>query len=813
MAALFPTPVMQFFDANGNPLVGGKLYTYAAGTTTPLATYTDSTGATANTNPVILNSRGEAAIWVGTANYYMVLLDSDNVQAWTADNVGGSVSLAALAASGGSALIGFIAAGTGAVTRTVQSKLRETVSVKDYGAVGDGVTDDTAAIQACINAVEASTYGGVVYLPTGTYKVTSNLTVTWPKLCVLRGDGSQLTFIWDYRTSVGTAGVVYYNSTAAAGGDNAYMATWTGGFSIVKKVNFTIVTGLVITTVGTGKGLYAAGVVGGTFQDIWVTGYEYNIYMVDCLGFAMRDLYLNQCNYGLYMAGYVSLSGPNVGAIDHMIASACGVWGLYVNGGTVQVYDCTISDCGTMATTSGGACIITDTTIGLPKTTTISNSWFERNRGSADIYAINNYTVPVSLAAANNLFSRLDSTYYTTNNIYVLNSGNSALQLESNSNGFAGYGTYVANASRLYIAVGGTYAALVYTSYIGDSYASATETPVLIPTAASNFSSLGIGTSTLAITSSGSNLSFGGQFAVVPTLGIAPGTTNTYLNGGPSLRWSNVYSVLGNYSGAITWGAYTMAVPTGSTSTFLRNDGTWTTPSAGGTPTLNSVTGAGNTTTANIIYQASGGSSTAFVGNSTGNWLSLNGVAEVVPSGGIAPVTNNTYVLGSTSFRWANTWSVLADISGVITWNTYAIPAPLGSTTTYLRNDGTWAAPAGTLTSTNYTYTGTGTGFTTSPTATISYTRIGDIITMDTANISGTSNAATFTITGGTTNMRPATDKQCYVGIVNNGVSQMGSVIIKTTGVIEVYSNVGGVAFTAIGTKGIYGSSFSYTTV
>jgi hypothetical protein len=81
---------MQFFTANGVPLSGGKLYTYAAGTVTPLATYTDYNAGTANTNPVILNSRGEASIWLGTSMYYMVLKDSTDVQIWTADNVTGS---------------------------------------------------------------------------------------------------------------------------------------------------------------------------------------------------------------------------------------------------------------------------------------------------------------------------------------------------------------------------------------------------------------------------------------------------------------------------------------------------------------------------------------------------------------------------------------------------------------------------------------------------------------------------------------------------------------------------------------------------
>jgi len=87
MASLTPIPKLQFFDANGNPLVGGKLYTYAAGTTTPLATYTDSTGASANTNPVILDSRGEANVWLEDAQYKFVLQDANSALIWTVDNI------------------------------------------------------------------------------------------------------------------------------------------------------------------------------------------------------------------------------------------------------------------------------------------------------------------------------------------------------------------------------------------------------------------------------------------------------------------------------------------------------------------------------------------------------------------------------------------------------------------------------------------------------------------------------------------------------------------------------------------------------
>ena len=81
-------------------------------------------------------------------------------------------------------------AGTGAVARTVQDKARESVSVKDFGAKGDGVTDDTTAIQAAINYTII--VGGALYFPAGTYKITSALTVdtgVYTKGIILYGDG------------------------------------------------------------------------------------------------------------------------------------------------------------------------------------------------------------------------------------------------------------------------------------------------------------------------------------------------------------------------------------------------------------------------------------------------------------------------------------------------------------------------------------------------------------------------------------------------------------------------------------------------
>jgi len=164
----------QFSDNNGNPLSGGKLYTYAAGTTTPLATYTTDVGDVAHTNPIILDSAGRVPggqIWLtdGSVDYKFLLETSFSTLVGTFDNIPATLS-------GSAANIVYLPAGTGAVATTVQAKLRESVSLKDSGAVGDGVANDLSAIQTFLNANSFKFYlvahnynlgGGTLTLPEG----------------------------------------------------------------------------------------------------------------------------------------------------------------------------------------------------------------------------------------------------------------------------------------------------------------------------------------------------------------------------------------------------------------------------------------------------------------------------------------------------------------------------------------------------------------------------------------------------------------------------------------------------------------------
>jgi len=82
----------QFFDNSGAVLTGGLLYTYTAGTTTPVTTYQDSAGSTPNANPIVLDSVGRvsAEVWLTTgAAYKLVLKTSTGTTLWTMDNLRG----------------------------------------------------------------------------------------------------------------------------------------------------------------------------------------------------------------------------------------------------------------------------------------------------------------------------------------------------------------------------------------------------------------------------------------------------------------------------------------------------------------------------------------------------------------------------------------------------------------------------------------------------------------------------------------------------------------------------------------------------
>lgn len=183
-------------DKFGNVIVGASVAVYVYGTTTPATIYSGNGTGLLPSNTVTTSSLGEFAFYAANGRYSLsitatnfvaesysdfILYDPADIGAVTASGVAftpfGTVAatnvqnaiqevVTDLSASSGSSLVGFLQSGTGAQARTVQAKLRETVSVKDFGAVGDGISDDTAAFTAAKNARGSDP----VFIPSANYK-------------------------------------------------------------------------------------------------------------------------------------------------------------------------------------------------------------------------------------------------------------------------------------------------------------------------------------------------------------------------------------------------------------------------------------------------------------------------------------------------------------------------------------------------------------------------------------------------------------------------------------------------------------------
>jgi hypothetical protein len=653
--SLFAGAGAQFFDDNGVPLSGGLLYSYAAGTTTAATTYTSATGLTANSNPIVLNAGGrvEEEIWLNSNQLYkFILQNADQVQIGSWDNIPGITNANTLAAelanqsdiTLGDALIGFkqtysLGIMPGAVGKTLNNKLQDLVSVKDFGAKGDGTTDDTSAIQSAIYL--ADTYGGCVYLPAGTYKISSALTFTMNtgadpfKRPSMRGDGMAATTIYQTANANGIE-IIGYDANPA--GYCLFQDFTLYGYQknklgiALKDIAYVTINNVYLA--GWATGLYGVNVVSSTFNDLVIRFNDGGFYFEPNAAFG----YVSEPNA-------ITMSNCTVGNNDSYGGKVIGAGTFNYLGGSIEA-----NGAGTDLSSGKWGLALVDVGGKLAQQSAsgfnINGVYFEGNGGQAQFQVQQTVSRPGINGVLNGCSFTVLGTSYPAQQVYLAASLSSyAFPITMEAVGFAGLDGYTPSALRPTInnvagdfklaMVGCTYYSSVdkykqgapnrFEGIVEASvYADLSGTPIgggggggtlQSVLTAGNISSLngifgGNGTTTGVVigTNTYGGVPFGGigtyasrlylantaalatTYAVdfnganfQPAVDSSAATALTL--GGASNNWNGFY-----LKNAFTWNAYAIPAPTGSTTTFLRNDGTWATPSGSGSGTVTSIT-------------------------------------------------------------------------------------------------------------------------------------------------------------------------------------------------------------------------------
>jgi hypothetical protein len=326
-------------------------------------------------------------------------------------------------------LVTYQPAGSGAVATTVQAKLRQYVSVKDFGAVGNGTTDDTTAIQAAITAAIAA--GQDLLINAGTYKITNTLTVTNTSIHIF-GEGRYATTIDSFATGSAIkcatwGGVldgfgVYINNATGSGieaGEDSRNCVMSNLYLQVRSA---------YQASTTGSGIYL-----NTFDDVTTT-FSGGLKIDTCYALAFK--------YGLRLRGKTPLVDNTwtavnvynswfVGKATPIVGSA----GIYVNAGTNGVGSCMIGgsiesfDYGIYVENGANSFSIQETLIEGSATAPyfVGNTWsgsISEGRGYPRIYrAADSSSIYWEQNQLLTGQGPINETYYSAK--YVLTSGNS----------------------------------------------------------------------------------------------------------------------------------------------------------------------------------------------------------------------------------------------------------------------------------------------------------------------------------------------------------------------------------------------------
>jgi len=250
--SLFAGAGQQFFTDNGVPLAGGLVYTYAAGTTTPQATYTASTGSVANSNPIVLDSAGRVPyeIWLtNNVSYKFIVKDSTFVQIGSYDNLTGQGTVLSDLYVGGNVTI------SGNLTVT-GSTIQNRPSFSAYLAANQSVTTNTVT-KVTINTEEWDTntnFDTTTYRfqPTiaGYYQINGGIYATG----VANTQSAAYVYIYKNGTAYkgASSGLYSYSSISGANGVIASVVYLNGTSDYVELWGINIQTGPVFGGGNTG---------------------------------------------------------------------------------------------------------------------------------------------------------------------------------------------------------------------------------------------------------------------------------------------------------------------------------------------------------------------------------------------------------------------------------------------------------------------------------------------------------------------------------------------------------------------------------
>lgn len=271
----------------------------------------------------------------------------------------------------------FLQAGASAVQRTAQSKLRDTVSVKDFGAVGDGVTDDTAAAQAALDHVIAA--GGTLYFPAGTYLLNGtagadgvknglNISENYKNIAIV-GDGALTTLI--------------------AGSDNMYIVRLTSPTTKISNLSLVGgsrpgVTGLGLVPQNNTAAAESVLIIYNTVDQVSIDGCENGIELrqgstsnSQCYYNRFSNVRINNCTRGVWFRRAPVASSPSINRNSfYAVTIYGGNAGVHLENGDTN----TFHSCNFEGVQSGVSPLAVPTSVHIDSADPLTGELVQRNR-------------------------------------------------------------------------------------------------------------------------------------------------------------------------------------------------------------------------------------------------------------------------------------------------------------------------------------------------------------------------------------------------------------------------------------------------